>query len=368
MKRVLALLLAVFLVTALSACDSSTANKPNTDLIDDSPDNTTTHTHKYNSSVTKEANCTEDGVMTFSCVCGDTYTESISATHIWNEANCATAKTCSRCGQIDGDALGHNMENGVCSRCGFKVTVVLYEDSSVKITFKKAEKYSYGNDRAELYFYVENKTDETLLIQADAVSLNGYSFCNLVMSDNVTAHSIGTVNLSVQDFDFDLVKLNTINSIGGQFRIINDSTRKSYKAVFTNIKLDGTGIGDKPSDFDGKNLLYSDDKCAIYFKSIEKYSYSDDRAEVYLFVENKTDGTLLIQADAISLNGFGYSSLVMSDNVLSNTIGTVNLSVQDFDFTDVDINNLTKLGGQLRIINDATRKSYKATFTDIILS
>lgn len=37
------------------------------------------HVHDYVQSVTKEATCTEDGVKTFTCECGDTYTEPISA-------------------------------------------------------------------------------------------------------------------------------------------------------------------------------------------------------------------------------------------------------------------------------------------------
>ena len=35
--------------------------------------------HKYTSSVTKKASCTEDGTMTYTCDCGDSYTETIKA-------------------------------------------------------------------------------------------------------------------------------------------------------------------------------------------------------------------------------------------------------------------------------------------------
>lgn len=35
------------------------------------------HTHKYDSSVTQEATCSADGVKTFTCSCGDSYTEKI---------------------------------------------------------------------------------------------------------------------------------------------------------------------------------------------------------------------------------------------------------------------------------------------------
>ncbi len=48
------------------------------------PDNIP-HTHSYTPAVTKEATCTETGVMTYTCSCGDTYTEEIPAKgHDWN--------------------------------------------------------------------------------------------------------------------------------------------------------------------------------------------------------------------------------------------------------------------------------------------
>lgn len=37
--------------------------------------------------------------------------------HIWINADCNTPKTCFYCGEIDGEALGHNWVDGVCSRC-----------------------------------------------------------------------------------------------------------------------------------------------------------------------------------------------------------------------------------------------------------
>ena len=53
-----------------------------------------THKHSYTEKVTKEPTCTENGEKTFACSCDDTYTESI-------------------------DALGHEVVDGVCSRCDY---------------------------------------------------------------------------------------------------------------------------------------------------------------------------------------------------------------------------------------------------------
>ncbi len=52
------------------------------------------HTHSYNSSVTTEPTCTEAGVKTFRCVCGDTYTEIVPATgHMWGSWMVVTEPT-----------------------------------------------------------------------------------------------------------------------------------------------------------------------------------------------------------------------------------------------------------------------------------
>ncbi|MBQ6430740.1 MAG: hypothetical protein IJJ99_02530 [Oscillospiraceae bacterium] len=99
------------------------------------------HTHSYTSEVTTAPTCTTAGVTTYTCaLCGDAYTEPITALgHDWQAgtpvaATCTeegyTPLTCSRCGATDleniTDALGHlyaYRDNGngthtyYCSRC-----------------------------------------------------------------------------------------------------------------------------------------------------------------------------------------------------------------------------------------------------------
>lgn len=67
------------------------------------------HTHSYTSSVTKAATCTENGIKTYTCSCGSTYTEDIPA-------------------------LGHNMVNGTCTRCGYTEVQNNSEGSSTTST------------------------------------------------------------------------------------------------------------------------------------------------------------------------------------------------------------------------------------------
>ncbi|MCD8332191.1 MAG: S-layer homology domain-containing protein [Oscillospiraceae bacterium] len=75
-----------------------------------STDGETTHTHSYTAEVTTAATCGTDGVRTYTCSCGDSYTETIPATgeHTWDGGTVTlkatryttgvTTYTCTLCG------------------------------------------------------------------------------------------------------------------------------------------------------------------------------------------------------------------------------------------------------------------------------
>lgn len=112
------------------------------------------HQHNYTSVITTHPTCTVAGTTTFSCSCGDTYTEPISkllhkysdiitnptctnggytthtcsvcgdsfrdsntkATgHSWTDATCTVPKSCSLCGSTEGDSTGHNWNAATCT-------------------------------------------------------------------------------------------------------------------------------------------------------------------------------------------------------------------------------------------------------------
>jgi hypothetical protein len=63
--------------------------------------------HSYTSEVTTQPTCTEKGVMTYTCLCGDSYTEDIPATgHHYEDGNCT-------CGHRYGDVNNDNQVNAV---------------------------------------------------------------------------------------------------------------------------------------------------------------------------------------------------------------------------------------------------------------
>lgn len=63
------------------------------------------HEHSYTPSIDRINSCTEDGQITYSCSCGDSYTETIEATgHAW-ESDESGKKTCTKCGFVDNSGV-----------------------------------------------------------------------------------------------------------------------------------------------------------------------------------------------------------------------------------------------------------------------
>lgn len=87
-NKIVVLLTALMTATLLVACGSSNvAENAETALTESSTVAETTeapHEHNYTEVITTEATCEADGVKTFTCECGDSYTEPITATgHIF---------------------------------------------------------------------------------------------------------------------------------------------------------------------------------------------------------------------------------------------------------------------------------------------
>jgi uncharacterized protein YgiM (DUF1202 family) len=76
-------------------------------------------THRYHVLSRKEASCTEEGMILYSCTqCGHSYIEAVTMKdHTFRDATCTTPKTCSVCGNASGLAQGHSYTDGKCGFC-----------------------------------------------------------------------------------------------------------------------------------------------------------------------------------------------------------------------------------------------------------
>lgn len=110
MKKIFVFLVAMIMLFAFAACekDQYTENGVAGGPEDPAESPADTHQHSYHSEVTTASTCTDNGVMTFRCACGDSYTETIlSAGHTWSDW------------EVESDALvGRNgTEKRTCSVC-----------------------------------------------------------------------------------------------------------------------------------------------------------------------------------------------------------------------------------------------------------
>ena len=108
-------------------------------------------------------------------------------------------------------------------------SVVVHEDDNVKMSFA-----GIGEDGVE--FWLENRTDLNLTVQADSVSVNGISTSDIVMSDDVAPQSTGKVVAKCDDFSEDM----EVENVGGQFSIVDFSRTWDpyyYEVTFANVSV-----------------------------------------------------------------------------------------------------------------------------------
>lgn len=99
--------------TKTTPVDNKTDKSNNkTDKSDSKPDKSDSkpaHTHRYTGKVTKNATCESNGVKTYTCSCGDTYTENIAKTgHSYDNGKVTKNATCSAAG----------VKTYTCKNCG----------------------------------------------------------------------------------------------------------------------------------------------------------------------------------------------------------------------------------------------------------
>ena len=139
-KRILSVLLVITMLTLMVACaktnetggqsaptdndtvvetttPSDTVTPENSEVVSEPdseavPETEAVHEHNYVENVVTEVTCTTDGITSYTCECGDTYDEAVSATgHTWGDyvangdatylADGTKTATCTGCGETD---------------------------------------------------------------------------------------------------------------------------------------------------------------------------------------------------------------------------------------------------------------------------
>lgn len=275
-------------------------------------------------------------------------TNGVAQGHNYAAATCTAPQICTVCGAATGSALGHNFGETSCYRCGvanpaYVPPTLVYSDKRVNIRF--LEVTARG-----VVFEVDNKTTATITIQADSIAINKHSTEDIIMSDDVSPMSTGTVFAKCSGFDVS----KGIGEISGQLRVIDfDRSFSSYDAPFSAVTVNSSVPVSDPEITGTK--VYSDKRVEIFFVEA-------DSTGVYFDVVNKTNVNITIQADAVSINGRSTEDIIMSDNVAPLSTGTVKAKCGGFNANDA----VATISGQLRIIDfNKSFSTYDAPFVNV---
>lgn len=150
-KRLLGVLLSVMLVSACVGCGAENTATEQTEAVEATateeatPEQTVeetatpeateeVHTHNYAEEITTDATCEADGLKTFTCECGDTYTEPISATgHIYENY----------VSNNDATYLADGTETAKCNTCDLTDTRTA-EGSKLEYTYTEINATMYA--------------------------------------------------------------------------------------------------------------------------------------------------------------------------------------------------------------------------------
>ncbi|MBQ7595800.1 MAG: C40 family peptidase [Clostridia bacterium] len=151
------------------------------------------HTHKYTSKVTKEATCTQEGVKTFTCSCGASYTESIPVTaHTPGSWVITKEPTTSKTGE-------RTLYCSVCNQPIKKETLPKVSSSN---------QYVYSISISDFSMYYKNKYQIKPVVTADknavysiAYSSSDPKIAKVDSDGNVTALKRGNATITATAID-----------------------------------------------------------------------------------------------------------------------------------------------------------------------
>lgn len=292
------------------------------------------HVHSYTESITKQPTCTDTGVKTFTCACGDSHTETMPVT-------------------------SHNYVDGVCEECGaedpdaVKVTDGLFDAEGNSLASWDSLVNDYGFD-------ISSDSGQALKTVLNTYSeLSGAT--KLVVGDGVTKIGNGALQscLSITE----VVLPEGLQSIGNEAfevtRIESIDIPASVTSIgsnalhFTTSLTDINVAADNPNYTSVDGVLYNKNKSVLYKmpekNSIVNYnmpsSVTTIKSEAFRYCSNLRTVKLSSNLSNIENCAFGNSTL---ENV--NFSGTKVTSVPVNCFADctslkwADLSGVSSLG------------------------
>lgn len=227
--------------------NTNSENSETSEPADPNPTETPApHVHVYTDTVTTEAACTKAGVKTFTCECGDSYTEEIAATgHKYGEYvynNDATSSkdgtktaACSKCGKEDTKTASGTKLDYTYTLLSVEMLVI--DGVNVRNT-PSTDGKKIGKLNAGEIVFVHAKCNETGWYQIDYDTGYGYVSSKYLVADGQMVGNIEYINGFMLDYS---------DPFGGTYRedtknMFREAARATYYEPFEFQSCDGIGI------------------------------------------------------------------------------------------------------------------------------
>lgn len=215
------------------------------------------HEHAYGAwHMVTVADCINTGLRERECECGEKETEVVLATgHKYSSPTCTNPSKCIYCGEASGVALGHNVQNGKCTRC-YKST---FEFLKEHLIADGKDEWTDGNYSIILYVSDNNKTYVTISYDPvdNVISLDCFSKSSKSTTSYLTAIKIKSTD--VTSYEWSIISSENAFMKGTLYpnTFTKDSILTYTYSTYTNSSINTTYKELAKTDIDIILLVYN---------------------------------------------------------------------------------------------------------------
>lgn len=177
---------------------------------------------------------------------------------------------------------------------------VLFDSNSIKVTATSLDEDGFFG--ADINVTVENNSAKNIAVQANSCSVNGV-MVDTIFSAEVAAGKKANDSITLSSSDLKAANITTIKDIEFVLHVFDPD---SYDTIVDSdtIKITTSADSDYVQTYDDSGFLaYEDSTVKIVVKKLNS-SDSFWGSDVYLYIENKSDKNITVQASDVSIDGF----------------------------------------------------------------
>jgi len=231
-----------------------------------------------------------------------------------------------------GDLTDGNLKSNVIS----VEETVLLDRGGIKITLKSFSAEELFGPTFKVQ--IENNTSKNVTVQLRDSSVNGV-MADTIFSSDVAAGMKANEEITVVQSDLDIAGIEVIKDFEFKFHVFDAQT---LDTVFDSdiIRITTSADPSYVQEYNSSGIVILDEKGIKV--TVQKMSSEDSfwGADVYVFIENNTEGDITVQGRDVSVNGFMidpmFSSDVAAGKKAYDTITFLESDLEDNGITSVE--------------------------------